>query len=99
MLTPEQLTAINEGVVYVRLNNNIIYARIERTDYEALLDEIKRLQAALIAKDAALAQYSDWDNWRYEPIQAGQDCERWLWLSTNPLDIAERAMLEGHDNG
>lgn len=42
MLTPD-LNAINESVIYITLNDNITYARIKRTDYEALLDEIKRL--------------------------------------------------------
>lgn len=69
---------------------------LDRDTVNILATKVGKLESAIKVKDAALAQLSDKENWHWE----GKHSASMLWQSgSNPLELAERAMMEGHDHG
>lgn len=67
-------------------------------EIEHLEAKVKRLQAALAAKDAVLSQFASSDNWEYAHCYATIHFGIWrqAWkLEYSPIHIATQALGEG----
>lgn len=108
MLTTEQLAAIKQRSAegYIKRVSAIVSYQLfgkARADIADLIAEVERLQDVIKTKDQALAQFSDKENWEYEPAQYGPEgrkelpCE-WYWINVlSPQDLASQALSEGKE--